>query len=156
MLNAAVQEDINNAVLCWLATVDDEGQPNVSPKELFHAYDDRSLVVAEIASPTSTRNIGKNPRVCVSFIDVFRQRGFKIYGKAQMLLPDHPQFMAMGTRLLAMAGEHFKVRGIIHVETSRVQRIWAPSYTVFPDRTVEEQIKRAHKTYGVIADPELR
>jgi predicted pyridoxine 5'-phosphate oxidase superfamily flavin-nucleotide-binding protein len=34
-INEAVRIDIQNSVLCWLATVDEKGVPNVTPKEIF-------------------------------------------------------------------------------------------------------------------------
>lgn len=149
MLNEAVREDIRNSVLCWLATVDADGQPNVSPKEMFVDHGDNALVIADIASPVSSRNVATNPLVCVSFIDVFRQRGFKIAGRARIVERDDPEFDVVGARLVAMAGPDFRVRQIIHVTISKVSRIWAPSYAIFPDRTVEEQRRRGLATYGV-------
>ena len=35
LLTRAVREDLDRAVLCWLATVDEGMVPNVSPKEIF-------------------------------------------------------------------------------------------------------------------------
>ena len=35
LLTRAVLEDLDRAVLCWLATVDEDMVPNVSPKEIF-------------------------------------------------------------------------------------------------------------------------
>jgi len=46
--------------MCWLATVDRHGQPNVSPKEIFAAFDSEHLVIANIASPSSVRNFEVN------------------------------------------------------------------------------------------------
>ena len=65
------------SVLCWLATASTTGQPNVSPKELFAVADDEHVVVANIASPTSAKNIRANAQVCLSFVDVFAQKGYK-------------------------------------------------------------------------------
>jgi ribosomal-protein-alanine N-acetyltransferase len=53
MLSSEVQNSAAHSVLCWLATVDGNGQPNVSPKEIFAVFDTEHLVVANIASPTS-------------------------------------------------------------------------------------------------------
>jgi predicted pyridoxine 5'-phosphate oxidase superfamily flavin-nucleotide-binding protein len=64
-------------VLCWLATVDEAGRPNVSPKEIFTAHGDDHLLIAHLASPGSVRNLRARPEVCVSFVDVFVQKGFK-------------------------------------------------------------------------------
>jgi predicted pyridoxine 5'-phosphate oxidase superfamily flavin-nucleotide-binding protein len=64
-LTDAVREAARRSVLCWLATVDAEGQPNVSPKEVWAIADDQHVVVAHIASPISARNIAQLPQVCV-------------------------------------------------------------------------------------------
>ncbi len=149
MINDAVREDIRNSVLCWLATVDEHGQPNVSPKEIFTDYGEDALLIADIASPASVRNIARQPIVCVSFVDVFRQRGFKLVGRARLIVPEHPDFTVMGARLQAMAGSDFPVRQAIHITVTRVSRIFAPSYTFFPERSVDEQQARAYATYGV-------
>lgn len=149
MLNDAVREDIRNSVLCWLASVDDTGQPNVSPKELFTDHGDDALVIADIASPVSVRNIGAQPLVCVSFVDVFRQRGFKIAGRARLVTREEPDFSDVSARLLEMAGPDFHIRRVIHVSITRIARIWAPSYALFPERSVDEQRRRGMATYGV-------
>ena len=83
MFPPELQTSAQTSILCWLATVDADGQPNVSPKEIFTVFDPEHLVIANIASPTSVRNIAVNPRVCVSFVDVFVQKGFKVLGTAR-------------------------------------------------------------------------
>jgi predicted pyridoxine 5'-phosphate oxidase superfamily flavin-nucleotide-binding protein len=83
MLTPDLQTAAQTSILCGLATVDADGQPNVSPKEIFAVFDPEHLVIANIASPTSVRNIAVNPRVCVSFVDVFVQKGFKVLGTAR-------------------------------------------------------------------------
>jgi hypothetical protein len=83
MLSPEVLEYATRSVLCWLATADEAGQPNVSPKEIFAVFDSTHVVIANIASPTSVRNVLVNPRVCVSFVDVFVQKGFKVIGTAR-------------------------------------------------------------------------
>ncbi|ESR22747.1 pyridoxamine 5'-phosphate oxidase family protein [Lutibaculum baratangense] len=104
-LNDAVRTDIANSVLCWLATVSPEGVPNVTPKEIFATLGDDRIVVADIASSNSVRNVAANPDVCVSFVDVFRQRGFKITGRARIVPKDTEEFAAVAADLLRLAGE---------------------------------------------------
>lgn len=149
LINGSVKTDINNSVLCWLATVDEDGMPNVSPKEIFDWLDDNHLVIADIASPVSTKNICSNPKVCVSFVDVFRQRGFKLKGEATVLTADAPQFRQATVRLSAMVGQAFPIRSVILVAVSKVARIVAPSYLIFPDRTEAERMAEAYNAYGV-------
>ena len=51
MLTSEVLDYTSRSVLCWLATVDETGQPNVSPKEIFAAFDSQHIVVANIEPP---------------------------------------------------------------------------------------------------------
>ena len=92
---AAWHQTLGHCVLCWLATADAEGQPNVSPKEVFAVVDERHLVIAHIASPISVRNIQQNPKVCVSLIDIFVQKGWKLMGHTQYLTARDERFMPM-------------------------------------------------------------
>lgn len=149
MLNEAVRTDIANSVLCWLATTDADGTPNVSPKEIFAAHGDDRIVIADIASPVSVKNLRANPRACVSFIDIFRQRGFKIVGPASIIGPDEADFAVVGADLLAMAGPDFSIRHVISIRAEQISRIWAPSYRIFPDRTEEERMRAVYANYGV-------
>ena len=40
----------DRAILCWLATVSEEGLPNVSPKEVYAEPSEGVFLIAEIAS----------------------------------------------------------------------------------------------------------
>jgi predicted pyridoxine 5'-phosphate oxidase superfamily flavin-nucleotide-binding protein len=92
MLDNAIKQYISKSVLCWLATCDRNGIPNVSPKELFTYQGDQFLLIANIASPGSVKNILENPQVCVSFIDVFLQKVYKLKGRARIVEKDAPDF----------------------------------------------------------------
>ena len=148
-LNEAVRTDAANSVLCWLATVGEDGVPSVTPKEIFACHGDDRIVIADIASSGSLRNIAVRPAVCVSFVDIFRQRGFKIAGTAEIVARDHPEFSSLAVDLLRMAGSGFPIRNVVSVRVLRISRIWAPSYALFPSRSEEERMRDAYETYGV-------
>jgi predicted pyridoxine 5'-phosphate oxidase superfamily flavin-nucleotide-binding protein len=142
---------LDGCVLCWLATADADGQPNVSPKEVFAVVDKRHLVIAHIASPTSVRNIQQNPKVCVSLIDIFVQKGWKLMGHAQYVNARDAAFHAHAKPLLPMAGDQFKIQGVFLVAVEQAHPIVAPSYRFYPDSTTESgQIEAAKKVYGVV------
>ncbi|MCF1467440.1 pyridoxamine 5'-phosphate oxidase family protein [Agrobacterium vitis] len=137
------------AVLCWLATVDSSNRPNVSPKEIFAEIGSGHLVIADIASGRSVRNIRANPAVCVSLIDVFIQRGRKVEGIAEIIAPDHPHFTALAAPLLAKTDGAFPIRHVISVSVERTSPILAPSYVFYPDRGEAAMRADAYRTYGV-------
>ncbi len=150
MLNHDVINSAQGSVLCWLATVDDQGQPNVSPKEIWAVLDEQHLVIGHIASPTSVRNIAQRAKVCVSFVDVFVQKGFKVQGEARVIAKSHAEFSKWAAPLLPMAGERFPLHAVIVVRATAVAPIVAPSYRLYPQETTEaSHVQAAMKTYGV-------
>jgi len=150
MLNALVQQSIQSSVLCWLATVDAGGQPHVSPKEVFAAVDERHVVIANIASPHTVRNVASNPKVCVSFVDVFVQKGFKLQGLARTVASGDADYSAWAGPLERMVGGRFKILSVIVVDVLSVDPILAPSYRFYPQDTTEQgQIAAAMRRYGV-------
>lgn len=150
MLSSEVLDYASRSVLCWLATVDETGQPNVSPKEIFTAFDSQHIVVANLASPTSARNIEVNPRVCISFIDIFVQKGFKVIGAARNIRGSDADFSKWSTPLEAMAGAKFPIRSVFVIQAVSVEPIIAPSYRFYAAETTEKsQVASAMQTYGV-------
>ncbi|MBL4915991.1 pyridoxamine 5'-phosphate oxidase family protein [Szabonella alba] len=148
MLTDEIRADMAQAVLCWLATVDADGQPSVSPKEIFAPHGADRVMIAEIASAGSLRNIRQNPKVCVSLIDIFRQRGWKLTGQAEVIAPGEPHFADLGAEVLRMAGSAYPVRHLLSVKVQRAVPILAPSYRHFPDRSEAERVAEAHRLYG--------
>ena len=140
---------LKKSVLCWLATADASGEPNVSPKEIFVYGGNNNILIANIASPVSVKNIASNPKVCVSLIDVFEQQGFKVKGSAQVLKSGDASYESYLAKLRELADERFPIKGIIDVNIEKTASIKAPSYFLFPDVSVEKQVQNGLKTYGV-------
>ena len=152
LLTEPICKTARRSVLCWLATVDAEGQPNVSPKEVWTIADDQHVVVAHIASPISARNIAQHPQVCLSFVDVFVQKGFKLIGTAREVRANDAEFTDWAAPLLAMVGQRFTIQSVLVVHVKSVSAIVAPSYRFYPDDTTEaSQVASAMRGYNVQA-----
>jgi predicted pyridoxine 5'-phosphate oxidase superfamily flavin-nucleotide-binding protein len=150
MLTTQVQAFASRSVLCWFATADSFGQPNVSAKEIFAVFDSEHLVIANIASPTSTRNVEQNPRVCVSFVDAFAQRGFKVTGVARNVRKNDADYTKWALPLVEKAGPRFPIHSVFVVVAGAVEPGLAPSYRLYPTETTEEsQVASAMRAYGV-------
>lgn len=149
MLSNEVLSAIQKSVLCWLASVDAEGCPNVSPKEIFCVHGRDTLLIANIASSGSARNISSHAAVCVSFVDVFVQKGFKLKGQARMLADTDESFDSLAHPLLEMSGPRFPFNSIFVINVTAVEPIVAPSYRFYPGTLESEQIESAMRTYGV-------
>ncbi|RRH73475.1 pyridoxamine 5'-phosphate oxidase family protein [Falsigemmobacter faecalis] len=145
--------EADHVVLCWLATADATGQPNVSPKEIFLRTTPDEVLIADIASPRSVANIRQNPKVCVSMIDIFRQRGEKLEGTASLIAPNEPEFAALNARLERLTQGLFIIHHVIRVRVGPVSPIRAPGWHLFPDKTEADMRREALATYRVTALP---
>jgi len=148
MLTSEIKKYIDKSVLCWLATSNTENIPNVSPKEIFSYYGDNALIIANIASPQSLKNIKQNKNVCLSFIDVLVQKGFQLKGTAKIVTSSDPDFIDMENVLLKMTEGKFPFSSIIKITVEYTKPIIAPRYLLYPETTEDEQVKNARNSYG--------
>lgn len=147
MLNNEMRQSIEESVLCWLATADQHGQPNVSPKEMFVANGEQELLIANIASPQSEKNIMANPKVNVSFIHVYKQKGYSLSGVAKIIHPEEAGYQTLLDKIHSLGGESYPVKNIFRIEIESTKKIIAPSYFFFPDVPEEEKMKETRKLY---------
>lgn len=147
-LTPELKEYMDRSVLCWLATVSGENEPNVSPKEIFTYYGTDKIIVANIVSPQTVQNITKNENVCLSFIDILVQKGFKVRGKAKIIKKSCPDFSEMQSILTAITAGQFPFTSITVITVDEVKPILAPRYVFYPETTEVEQIENAKKAYG--------
>ncbi len=143
-----IEKYIDKSVLCWLATVDEVGHPNVSPKEMFTHHNGK-LIIANIASPQSMKNLSGNDAVCVSMVNVFTQKGIKLKGRARIINTMDVDFKENESILIDLYSDVYTIKSIIEVSIEKVETILAPSYVKFPERTEEMQIANAMETYKV-------
>jgi predicted pyridoxine 5'-phosphate oxidase superfamily flavin-nucleotide-binding protein len=148
-LTPEIKQYIDQSVLCWLATSAADHQPNVSPKEIFTWFGEDSLIIANIASPQTVRNIRQQPNVCISFIDILVQKGYQLKGVASIVEKGHSDFAAMEQKLLLMTGGLFPFSTITQIKIEQAKAIIAPRYLLYPDTTEAQQIESARRTYGL-------
>ena len=73
-INADAEAIIKQAILSFVATVNEDGTPNLSPKASLTVRNG-VLYFADIASPGTIRNLRRNPAVEINVIDIFQRRG---------------------------------------------------------------------------------
>lgn len=146
-LTTEIIEAMDRSVLCWLATVSAAHIPNVSPKEIFSHYNSEHIIIANIASPQSVRNIKQNSAVCLSFIDILVQKGFQIKGNAALITKTDLEFGKMAAVLLKMTEGKFPFSTITKITVDQIKPIIAPSYLFYPETTEKQQIANAKKAY---------
>jgi predicted pyridoxine 5'-phosphate oxidase superfamily flavin-nucleotide-binding protein len=127
ILNEEVCFYIERSTLCWLATSSMDHMPNVSPKEVFCKYRTDRIIIANIASPQTMRNIRQNKNVCVSFIDIFVQKGFQLKGKARILDKSNLEFKEMRRILEKITNGNFPFDTIFEITVIILPICWTKS-----------------------------
>ncbi len=71
--------------LSFVATVNPDGTPNLSPKGSIRVWDDHNLVFGDIRSPNTVRNLEINPITEINIVDPISRRGYRFRGTAKIL-----------------------------------------------------------------------
>ena len=82
LLDADMKAIVADTILCFAATVNPDGSPNLSPKSSLRVHGDRHLLFANIASPGTVRNLRRDPRIEINCVDIFARRGSRFKGRA--------------------------------------------------------------------------
>src|SRR5262249_56895826 len=68
--------------LAFVATVNPDNSPNLSPKGTIAVFDDDHLVFANIRSPRTISNLHANPAIELNVVDTFARKGYRFKGTA--------------------------------------------------------------------------
>jgi len=82
MIPQEVKALFGNRQLCWLATADATGFPNVAPMRQVWWAGERSLVIGDMFMKTTASNIQSNGRMCLAAYDQQTERSWKLTGTA--------------------------------------------------------------------------
>jgi predicted pyridoxine 5'-phosphate oxidase superfamily flavin-nucleotide-binding protein len=117
------------------------------------SFPPKRLVLEQISSSMSARNVAQHLQVCLSFVDVFVQKGFKLLGTAREVRAGNAEFATWAQPLLAMVGQRFTIHSVLVVQVKSVAAIVAPSYRFYPDDTTEaSQVASTLRRYGMVSD----
>jgi len=82
LITEEMAEVVSSVRLAYVATVNADGTPNLSPKGSLKVVDANHLAFANMASPGTVRNIEKGGPIEINVVDVLRRRGFRFKGQA--------------------------------------------------------------------------
>lgn len=75
-------KDLIKVQLAYIATVDEQGNPNIGPKRTMRVLDDTHLIFCENTNGQHHANIKANGKISVAFVDREANKGFRFTGKA--------------------------------------------------------------------------
>jgi uncharacterized protein len=117
--------------LAFVATVNADGTPNLSPKGTIAVLDDDHLMFADLASPQTIANLADNPAVEINVVDQVARNGYRFQGRA-LVLGEGPRFeqlveaYASGPRPVTRAAE--RIHHVVVIELERCRPVVSPAY----------------------------
>ena len=123
---AAARDIVAGYPLCFVASLNEDGSPNLSPKGTVRVWDADHLVFANVASPQTVANIARDDRVHVNVVDHFARRGWRFTGRARVT---HDPAVVQAIRdEYPGEGYPFEQAVLVRVETAR--ELVSPSYAL--------------------------
>ena len=126
--------------LGFVATVNADGTPNLSPKGTFVVVDAATVAFADIRSPGTLRNLAANPAVEVNFVDPFTRRGCRLFGTAQIIARGEAGFDRLLPLFLGYGDLVPRMRAVVVVAVTRALPLSSP---VYDGGTAEDEVRQS-------------
>jgi predicted pyridoxine 5'-phosphate oxidase superfamily flavin-nucleotide-binding protein len=130
MLTADMKSIIATYPLGFVASVNRDGTPNLSPKGTFVALNDRQLVFGHIRSPGTMGNIAERPTIELNFLDVLARKAVRVRGRARMFSRSAPEFETLFAALAVWQGYTDIMKAVVRVDIETASLILSPAYDI--------------------------
>jgi predicted pyridoxine 5'-phosphate oxidase superfamily flavin-nucleotide-binding protein len=140
---------VRKAILSFVATVNADGSPNLSPKASL-TIRDGVLYFADIASPKTIQNLKGNPALEINVVDIFQRRGYRFTGRAVIHSAGDDEYRTIADWVRATNGPEYPVDHVVRVDVSSIAPLLSPAHVFAdPPRSQEEISATYHQKYGV-------
>ncbi len=135
MLTVEMKRIIQGLKLGFVATVNPDCTPHISPAETFVVLNDSTLAFGEIRSPNTVRNIASHPQVAVNFFDVLARKAVRVRGTADYHRQNSDTFTRWYPQFEAWGPVARVIRGIVLIELTTAELVFSPAYDLGQSET---------------------
>ena len=143
----SIPKDIKNFVnfqkLGYVATISNDGTPNLSPKGTIAVIDESTMVFADIRSPQTMQNLQENPSIEINVVDPFQRSGYRFKGDGK-IINDGSEFDKI-LDYYTKAGVKSKINSVVLLDVKSMSEVTSPSYDL--GATKDELISKWKKYY---------
>jgi predicted pyridoxine 5'-phosphate oxidase superfamily flavin-nucleotide-binding protein len=148
-ITADMEAIIKQAMLSFVATVNEDGTPSLSPKASL-TVKNGTLYFSNIASPLTILNLRRNPAVEINVVDIFERRGYRFKGRASILSPGNDEYSVIADLVKATNGPEYPVDHVVKIETTSISTLLSPAHVFAePSRDQDEIRNTYYQKYGV-------
>ncbi len=148
LVTDAVRAMIESTMLCYVATVNADNTPNLSPKATLSVLDPIRVAFVDIASPGTVANLRRNPAVEVNVVDIFARRGYRLRGSGEVV-DQGDDYDLVAESFWKKIGKAYPANHVVVVTVAEVLPVASPIYTFEPELTEDEIVARFRIAYGV-------
>lgn len=130
---------VNEQRLGFVATVGEDGSPNLSPKGTMVVVDDDHIAFGEIRSPNTLTNLRASPVMEINFVDPLARKGYRFKGSAEVFEAGTEAFDQLLPRFERWGELSKRIRAIVRLRVERALPLTSPAY----DLGVSEAALRA-------------
>ena len=141
-ISESIKKFLSVQKLGYVATILENGTPNLSPKGTIIAWDENTLAFADIRSPNTMKNLEKNPNLEINVVDPLLRKGFRFKGQGTII--KNGQTYDAILNHYRENGIKSPIGGIVLVEVSEFMEVTSPLYD---QGFSEEEIKKKWKKY---------
>lgn len=158
-LGPEVRRLLDEQRLAYVASVNADGTPNLSPKGTLAAWDDDHVVFADLASPTTVANLRARPAAEVNVVDPLSRKGYRLRGTAEVIEggPEWPPLLDFFARR-GVSDARRRVRAVVRIRVDRVRSVISPAYdSGMTESDLRERWRRHYERLGrgePVDDPE--
>jgi predicted pyridoxine 5'-phosphate oxidase superfamily flavin-nucleotide-binding protein len=149
MLTADMKRVVAEQKLGFVATVNADGSPNLSPKGTMLVLDDDRLMFADIRSPGTIANLAERPAMEVNFVDPFSRKGYRFKGTARAVKRRAAQFDALLARF-PDSPLKARYRAIVVLKVEKAAALISPAYDA---GSTEADLRRHYVAYFMSLQP---
>lgn len=132
--------------LGFVATINENNTPNLSPRGTIFAWDDKHIIFADIKSPQTTKNLKKNPVVEVNVINPITRKGMLLNGTA-VILKEGREFSQI-LDYYKEQGIESKISAVVKVKVDEIQEITSPLYDLgYSEDEIKEKWKKYYQSF---------
>lgn len=148
-LGPEVERLIDEQRLCFVATVNEDGTPNLSLKGTIVVLDGEHLAFGDIRSPQTIQNLLARPGIEINVVDPLSRKGYRFRGVATVH-DDGPRLEQL-LAILRARGTTNPIQAVVVVRVERAAPVLSPAYD---DGTDEQAIRAQWRARQVALDAE--
>jgi len=126
IIESKIRDFVNFQKLGFVATVNSDNTPNLSPKGTVRIWDDENLVFADINSPKTIENLNNNNSIEINVVDPIKRRGYRFKGKST-IISDGDLYQEI-VDYYKKNGTMNKINSIVMIKVDDISEVISPLY----------------------------